>query len=305
MPSNPPKISIVVLNWNNSPDTLECLASVYDSKYPHFEVYLADNGSTDGSLEKIREAYPQATYVKNRANLGFAEGNNQAIVKAMAEGAEFIFLLNNDATIRNDLLDILVMAAKEHPQAAVFGPKIYFYDQPSTIWYGGGEWDPVQASFYHRDQWSDESEVEKRGIEPTSYICGCAFFIRSEAIRQVGLMEKKFFLNWEEIDWCWRIKKLGYRCLYVPQAKAWHKISKSFVGGKRGPMWSYFYWRNRLFWMERNLPKKEFLSLIFKTIIPQIKFLFLDAFGPEKKEARASLRGVFDYFCRRFGSGPF
>lgn len=302
MRSARPKIAVIILNWNNAPDTLECLASVYESKYPNFEVYVADNGSTDGSLAKIRKAYPQATYVENRVNLGFAEGNNRAIEKA--NDAEYIFLLNNDATIQKETLSLLEKAAKAHPNAAALGPKIYFYDAPSTIWYGGGEWNPHQASFYHRDQWLDESEAEKRGIEPTGYVCGCAFFAKMEAIRKVGLMEKRFFLNWEEVDWCWRLKKAGYECLYVPQAKAWHKISRSFLGGKRGAMWSYFYWRNRLLWMERNLPRKEYISLMFKVIFPQIRYLFRDAFGPEKDQARASLRGVYDYFTRRFGKGP-
>ncbi len=305
MRSNRPKISVIILNWNNAPDTLECLESVYASRHPSFDVFVADNGSTDGSLDKIRNAYPFANYIENKENLGFAEGNNRAIQAAMNNGAEYIFLLNNDAVLREDTLSLLEDAAEKYPEAAVLGPKIYYYDQPSVLWYGGGEWHPREATFFHRDANRDESEIEKRGVEPTGYVCGCAFFVRSDALRVVGLMEPRFFLNWEEVDLCWRFKKADYQCLYVPAAKVWHKISRSFIGGKRGPMWLYFYWRNRLFWMERNLPRQEYIRLIRKVILPQIRYLVRDALkGSEKKEARASLRGVRDYLFRRFGPGP-
>lgn len=302
-----PQIAVILLNWNNAPDTLECLASVYASKQVDFQVYIADNGSVDGSLEILQAAYPQAIYVENKENLGFAEGNNRAIVQAMANGADFLFLLNNDATIHPDTLALLSQEALKHPKAAALGPKIYLYDRPTTIWYGGGEWDASEASFFHRHAHIDEWECEKETTQITGYVCGCALFVRREAIEQVGLMDKRFFLNWEEIDWCFRFKKKGYLCLYVPEAKAWHKVSSSFIGGKRGPMWLYFYWRNRLLWMERNISKKEFFFLFRKVIFPQIQQLILRLKSPEKEEkkkAKASLQGVLHYFLRRFGPPP-
>lgn len=302
MPSNRPKIAVIILNWNNASDTIECLRSVYASSYPNFTVYVVDNGSTDDSLAAIKGAYPEAFYIENKSNLGFAGGNNRAIQEAEAD---YLFLLNNDAILHKEALDHLEKTAREHPEAGVLGPKIYYFDRPSTIWYGGGEWNPHQATLFHRDNNRDESEVEKRSPEPTGYVCGCAFFIRSDVVRQVGYMEERFFLIWEEVDWCWRVRRAGYECLYVPQAKVWHKVSASFDGGKAGPLWSYFYWRSRLLWMERNLSKREFASLLFKVIFPQIKFLIYDTFGPKKQSACAALRGVFDYCLRRFGPGPY
>ncbi len=302
MRSNRPKIGVIALNWNNAPDTLECLASVFSSDYPHFTVYVADNGSTDGSLEKIKAAYPQAIYIENKANLGFAEGNNRAIVAALKDGADYLFLLNNDAIVRSNTLSLLEAAAKAHPKSAALGPKVYFYDQPSTISFGGAEWSQYDASFLYRDIHKDESEVLKKDICPTGYVSGCAFFVRSSAVEKIGLMEPKFFLNWEEVDWCSRMLKAGYQCLFVPEAKAWHKISRSFTGGNKGPMWLYYYWRNRLLWMERNFTVKEYVSMLRTVVLGQIKSKIREAFlGPEKEKARASLKGVFDYCLRRFG----
>lgn len=307
MPSNRLDVSVIVLNWNNAPDTLECLSSVYASESVSLNVYVVDNGSTDNSLETIRNAYPQAIYVENQTNLGFAGGNNRAITAALEGDAEFLFLLNNDAVLKKDSLLLLKKAAQAQPQAAVLGPKIYYYDAPATIWHGGGDWDPSRASFYHLDWNCNEEDSSKSDVKRTGYICGCAFFIRANAVRRVGLMDERFFLIWEEIDWCWRFRKTGFECLYVPQAKCWHKISQSFIGGKRGPMWLYFYWRNRLLWMELHLPFKEFLRLNCKILWPEIKIHLRNAIRQpykERDEARASLRGVCDYFFRRFGPCP-
>jgi hypothetical protein len=304
MPSTPPDVAVIVLNWNNAPDTLECLASVYRSKDVSYSVYVADNGSSDGSLETIRAAFPQALYIENKANLGFAEGNNRAIAAAMEDGVPYIFLLNNDAVIHESALAQLKECADKHPQAAVLGPKVYFYNDPSTIWYGGGDWDPARASVYHHDWGVEDHEATKRVVEPTGYVCGCTFFARSTLLKTIGLMDPLFFLNWEEIDWCWRMKKAGYQCLYVPEAKAWHKISCSFEGGKKGALWLYFYWRNRLLWMERHLDRKEFFSLLREIVWPQIARLIRDSFSKDPKPARAALRGIFHYLRRRFGPPP-
>ncbi len=298
------EIAVIILNWNNAPDTLECLESVYKSKSVSFSVYVVDNGSTDDSLNTIRSAFPQAQYIKNKANLGFAEGNNRAIEIALKEKANYIFLLNNDAIIHEKTLSILRETAEKNPQAAVLGPKVYFYDKPSTIWYGGGDWDPARASVYHHDWGVEEHEATKTETESTGYICGCTFFARAEILKKIGLMDPRFFLNWEEIDWCWRMKKVGYCCLYVPEAKAWHKISRSFPDGKKGAFWLYFYWRNRLLWMERHLDRREFFSLLREIIWPQTIRLVKDACSKNPKPARAALRGIFHYLRRRFGPPP-
>ena len=306
MSSTPLDCSVIILNWNNAPDTLECLASVFASQGASFNVYVADNGSTDDSLNILKQAYPDVTYIANGANLGFAEGNNRAIQIALQAGAPFLFLLNNDAVIHPHTLHGLQQAALTYPSAAVLGPKIYYYDQPTTIWFGGGEWDPSLAACIYRDGNCEESSSRQK-IEKTGFASGCAFFIRASVISRVGLMDPRFFLNWEEVDWCWRIRKAGYDCLYVPQAKCWHKISRSFIGGSQGPMWLYFRWRNLLLWMELHLTRRERMKICIHSILPTMKTLLKMAFRNHKEErakARAALRGILDYLLRRFGACP-
>lgn len=296
-------IAVIVLNWNNAPDTLECLESVYRSicNSP-FKVYVVDNGSTDDSLPVLKEKVPQATFLRMNSNLGFAEGNNRAIIQAISDGAEYLFLLNNDAVIQEDTLTQLLQVAEKHPTACAIGPKIYFYDAPTTIWCGGGECDLSRAFCYHRDRGLEDSQATFHAVGETSYVCGCALFLRASHLQTVGLMDPRFFLNWEEIDWCFRMRRAGLDCLYVPEAKAWHKVSRSFIGGNRGLMWYYFYYRNRLLWMERHLPFKERWRIAKRILWPELRFRMQDRKSPT---TRGAFLGVRDYFLRRFGPGSF
>jgi GT2 family glycosyltransferase len=300
-------IAVIVLNWNNAADTLECLESVYLSKCDSpFQVYVADNGSTDDSLSLLKEKVPQASFLSLDCNLGFAEGNNRAIEQAIRDGAEYVFLLNNDAVIQEDTLSLLREEAVKNPSAAALGPKIYFYDAPTTIWCGGGECDLQAAFCYHRDRGLEDSQATHLTVGKTAYVCGCALFLRVSHIQAIGLMDPRFFLNWEEIDWCFRMRRAGFDCLYVPDAKAWHKVSSSFLGGNRGPMWYYFYYRNRLLWMKRHLSFKERCRIAKQILWPELQWRRKQLSNAlERPVGLAALLGVRDYFLGRFGPGSF
>ena len=292
-------IAVIVLNWNNAPDTLECLDSVYASQDPSYSVYVADNASTDSSLSAIQAAYPQATYLEMKENLGFAEGNNRGIRRAMADGAEYLFLLNNDAVVAKDTLAVFRQAAKRHPKAGAIGSAIYYYDDPATLWFSKTQWLKREGVHVSASRNLDQPA-------PTSFVSGCALFIRGSVVKTVGLMDPRFFLNFEEIDWCYQMRRCGFESLYVPGARVWHKVTKSFIGGKQGTMWWYFYGRNQLLWMEKNLSKQECLRLILQIFVPNILFVLQFAFKKDRRgmRIRAYLRGVWDYLTRRFGPGP-
>jgi GT2 family glycosyltransferase len=285
------KIAVIVLNGKSASDTHECLASVYASSDPNYAVYVADYGSTD-DLSKLKQAYPRAIYLDLGTNRGFAEGINQAIIRAIEDGADYLFLLNNNAIVKPDTLSILRQAAVDHPNAAALGPTIYFYDDPKTIWFGGARWDPAKSSFIHCNN-------ESKAIEKTGYVSRCALFAPVSLIRKVGLMDKRFFFNWEEIDWCSRMQRAGFDCLSVPEAKVWHKVS--LADGEGGPAWHYFDHRNRLLWMERNLTPKARWRIAIYSLWPEFKRLIVRSFGKDRQNERAAIKGTLDYLFRRFG----
>lgn len=245
-----PAIQIILLNWNGRDDTLACLESLRQLDYPAYHVILADNGSSDGSVAAIREAFPEVEIIENGANLGFAEGNNRGIARALESNAEFILLLNNDTVVDPGMLTALVQAAERMPRGGVYGPKIYFFDEPNKLWYAGGYWDARTLSFGEHGA-GEEDRGQFDTLAETDWVIGCAMFVRAEVFRAVGMLEPSYFLNNEEIDFCSRVRRAGHPCVYVPHARMWHKISVSF-GGEHSPMKEYFSARNRLLWAQRN-----------------------------------------------------
>lgn len=314
-------VYVVILNWNGRDDTLACLESVEQIDYPNFKVIVADNGSSDGSLDAIRQRFPGVQLIENRANLGFAAGNNSAIAHALESGAEFVFLLNNDTVVDPAILSAFVKAAERKPKGGVFGGKIYYYSKPETLWYAGGFWDAQTLSFgEHGAGELDRGQFDV--LTETGWVIGCAMFIRAEVFRSVGLLEPKFFLNNEEVDFCSRSLRAGFSCVYVPDARLWHKISVSF-GGEDSPLKEYFSARNRLLWAERNarpwlrlriyadsaraMMRRFILPLLGLRVRPPFTakgwwWSVRDAFCDPRN--RAASLGFRDYWLRRFGNCP-
>ncbi len=301
------KIGIVILQWNNSADTIACVHSVLEIDYPHFEIILVDNGSKVEERDAVQAAFPTLHMVQNEKNLGYAEGNNGGIREALKRGADYILLLNNDTTVDRGILRAFTTAAEENPDAGVFGAKIYYFDEPTVIWHAGGNVHLKTLRCYHEGCPQSDLDKKHEEIKETAYACGCALFVRKEAIEKTGLMDPTFFLLWEEIDWCYRIRSAGYRCLFVPKAKVWHKISRSFKGGNRGPAWQYFYFRNRLLFIERHIPWKRRLPFYTTTLLKEMAEIAWMTVHPRTPSStrslnRSALKGIRDYFRRRFNN---
>lgn len=313
------KITIVILNYNGLSDTLSCLESVFNIDYPNFEVIVVDNKSKICPLE-IKKRFPKTILILNQENAGFAEGCNVGIRRALENKADFVLLLNNDTVVERGILKGFLEASLKKPKGGIFGGKILRYSSFATIDHLGGMWSAKKAEFFSLGA-NDDSNKWKE-MQVVDYVCGCLFFIKKEVIEKIGFLEKKFFLLWEETDYCYRAKKAGFEVWTVPEAVIKHKISASFSGGKIHS--DYFFWRNRLLWIERNQSTKEKLSLL-KVIIPQtfnlckitaiksLELFFIKYFKPQKisekkvlnlLRKKASLRGVLDYFLRKFGPGP-
>lgn len=323
MLTNRPKIAVIVLNWNGKQDTLACLESLEKLSYSHYEVIIVDNGSSDGSPSAIRKNFPQHLLIENGRNLGFAEGNNVGIRTAMSHNADLFFLLNNDTIVAPDLLDRIVEMAASCPEAGIFGAKICRFDQRQIIDHLGGMWNRKNGTFTFVGMHCQEKEEEWQKPQEIDYVCGAGLAVKRNVIETIGYLDPRFFLIWEESDFCFRAHSAGFKVMTCPQAKLWHKISASFVGGKVHS--TYFWWRNRLLWIEKNCSFLERLSLYLRILIPDIlnilkkhmvaklrcrmgRFLRIKRNIETKNERfyknRAALHGVRDYLTRRFGKGP-
>ena len=320
-----PRVFIIILNWNGWRDTLECLQSVQKINYPNFHILVVDNGSTDESLVEIRRAFPDVALLETGKNLGYAGGNNAGITQALALQAEFVLLLNNDTIVDPNILTAFVEATYAIPAAGIFGAKSYYYSKPDTIWSLGGKWDKDTSEIMFISQ--GEIDTVASDVQPfeVDYVIGCALFCRAAMIQKLGMMEEAFFLNFEEMDWCYRSRSAGYLSYSVPGAKLWHKVSVSF-GGAESPLWKYFMTRNELLWASRHLSlpdRGRVTGKILRRIFPDFstgeagKYAFAQRLYWETSRYlrevnrrrhqpyyQAQFFGIMDFLRRRFGDCP-
>ena len=306
--SNNPSVAIVILNWNGKEDTCECLKSVARLKYRNYQVIVADNGSKDDSVKAISQRFPSTLIIENGDNLGYAEGNNRAISYSIEQNFDYVLLLNNDAIVDPQLLDSFMSVSEANPNAGVFGAKIYYLSEPQKIWFAGGKILPELITS-HEGFGDIDDGLAWEEVRSIDYACGCALLVKADVIKKIGMLESKFFLMWEETDFCCRSRAAGFECLFVPKALVWHKISASFKGGDEGYLQNYFMVRNRLLWIERNISFNERCDFYRRVFIPDINNYIRGCISPNsdsrrKLKSQVSLMAVRDYLLRKFGDCP-
>jgi hypothetical protein len=302
------KVFILILNWNSYEDTKKCLDSLKYLDYSNYEIIVIDNGSRDGSAEKIRKEYNEIKLIKNNANLGFAEGNNVGIRYAMERNADYVYLLNNDTIVDTAVLKELVNAAESDPKTGMAGSKIYFMDNPDVISFAGGGINWFRGRIYHigEDQ-KDEGQFNK--AMEVDYVTGCSLLVKREVIEKVGMMNPEYFRYVEETDWCVRAHRAGYKLIYVPSSILWHKYAAS-TGGP-SPISEYYDARNSLRFFIINSPggyKIASVFFFFTARIARTVKLIIKYFLGDRRAFRKILAmylGVFDFLGRKTGECPY
>jgi len=224
-------LSIIIVNYNTKQLTLNCLQSVYESVTDyHFEVILIDNDSKDGSVEAIRQAYPQVQLIANTENTGFSKANNQGM--RVSQG-RYVLLLNSDTVVEPDTFDIMLRFMDEHLEVGASGCKVVLpngsldkackrgFPTPSATFYyvsGLTRLYPhhPHINAYHR------GDLDENEPSPIDCLVGAFMLVRREVIDQVGMLDETFFMYGEDIDWCYRIQQAGWVNYYYPKAKITH-----------------------------------------------------------------------------------
>ncbi len=278
------KVSIVILNYKVCNLTLECVESVLKSDYKNLQVIVVDNNSNDGLDQKIKKF--RVEFIQNNDNLGYAGGNNVGIEKALKDKADFVFVLNPDTTIQNDTIKILVEGMQKY-NAGLANPKIYFSDS-KKLWFAGKKIDLANVLASHRGvdeedvgKYDDEEEIEDG--------TGAALMVKREVFETIGLFDERYFLYYEESDFCFRARKKGFKIMYLPKAVVFHANAKST--GLGSPLQDYFITRNRMLFASKFLPLRTRFALFREG---------LRNFGnPTRRLA------FFDFLTGNFGKGSF
>lgn len=273
------KTALIILHYKGEDDTKACLDSLRDSKIQNIDLSLivVANNPSASLVSDARTVYPELTLIENKENVGFAEGNNIGIRKALELQCEYIVLLNNDTLVSSDIISKLVTHANSQNSIGLISPKIYFAkgyeyhkerykenERGKVIWYGGGQidWQNVYASHYGVDE-VDIGQYDK--IRETDFATGCCMLIKRNVVEKIGFFDKKYFLYFEDVDYSIRAKKNGFRVLYFPEACLWHKNASS--SDKPGSsIHMYYQTRNRLYFGYKYAPFKTKKSLFFDSL---------------------------------------
>lgn len=268
---NGPKIGLVTVLYNEKEVLKDFFESLGKQRYRNFKLYVIDNSPTKEAFDeaqKLAELHNiDSEFIYNNANVGVAKGNNQGIVRSMKEGCEYTLLLNNDIVFDDSTIEKMVDYAQEHHEDMMV-PKIYYHGS-NKLWMAGGHISKLRGVAVHR------GDVEDRGqyntIEYIGYAPTCFMLIRNKLFEDVGLMDEKYFVYYDDTDFVYRANEAGYRIVYFPEATVAHKVSSS-TGGES--LFTLFYAnRNRIYFIKKNftLPYRvAALSSFYATKIAQL-----------------------------------
>jgi len=264
-----PRVSIIILNWNGLEDTAACLQSLKEITYPNYDVILVDNGSKGNDAKVLRETFGDHIYIiENDKNYGFAEGCNIGMRYALKNSApDYILLLNNDTTVAPDFLAEMVKIAESDPLIGIAGPKIYFYNESNKIQSAGGRIDWWRGKAILMGLFEiDRGQFEE--VKEVDWVSGCALLIKLDTIKRIGLLEPAYFTYLEETDWCARCKKAGYKVVYAPKAKVWHKGRMALDELYVLPL--YYTTRNRFLFMKKHATTPQFVSFFTQLVLREL-----------------------------------
>jgi GT2 family glycosyltransferase len=295
-----PLVIAIVLNWDRCDDTLECLKSLTESTYGNLQTIVLDCGSSGDSVARIRVAFPNVGVVEIVENHGYAGNNNVGIRMALQRGADWIFVLNDDTVVARDCVAELVKAGESDSRVGVVGPMVYHHDEPQIIQSAGGVlgpcWESLHLGMNERDRSFGE---EPRAVE---WVSGCGMLVRRDLIEEVGLLDERFFAYWEEVEWCLRAGKVGWRILHAPQARLWHKgVQRNY---RPAPTVTYYSTRNRLLTLAKHhAPLRVWIGACLQIARTVTSSAIRPKSGSTGSHRQAICRGVKDFILGRWG-GP-
>lgn len=284
------KVAVVILNWNGAELMKRFLPSVL--KYTKGRVYVADNASSDHSLEMLRKHFPDVRVVRLDQNYGFAEGYNQALASIEAE---YYILLNSDVELKSEWVTPMLEYMEAHPQVAVCQPKILSQLSPDSFEYAGASGGFLDALGYPYCRGRIFNTVEKdcgqyNNVMPIFWATGAAMMVRANIYKENGGLDGRFFAHMEEIDFCWRLRSRGYGIVCIPSSVVYH------VGGgtlpQKNPRKTFLNFRNNLYMLYKNLSDEQLNSVMRLRILLDI----LAAFQFLLKGEYGSFKAVFEAY---------
>ena len=302
-----PSVAVVILNFNTKYFLEKFLKSVVNSSYSNFQVYVADNASTDDSVKFIIDQYPQIKLIVLEKNYGFTGGYNRALKQI---SSDYYILLNSDVEVKSDWIEPMVELAEKTPNIGAIQPKILDYKNPSKFEYAGacGGYIDKYGFPFCRGRIFESLEVDLNQYDDEKEIfwaSGASMFVKADLYHKLGGLDEDFFAHMEEIDFCWRLHHHGYKVMVCPKSVVYH------VGGgtlqKSNPKKTYYNFRNGLILLIKNLPSNKLVPILFMRLlldhIAAYRWLFQGKYGDFFAVAKAHRHFVFrlSYWFKKRG----
>jgi GT2 family glycosyltransferase len=281
------KIGLVTVLYKSENVLPGFIRSISNQTHKDYHVYFIDNSPASNEvhlIENLTREFPlqKYTYIQNESNLGVAAGNNQGIKKSLEDGCDYILLLNNDIEFSQDfLLEKMVQYANQNNEDLLF-PKIYYFDS-KKIWLAGGRLNKFLGTVTHIGDLKEDRGQFNR-IKHFNYAPTCFMLISRKVFMEVGLMDERYFVYYDDTDFLFRAVKLGFRAIYLPALEVFHKVSSS-TGGVESLFSIFYLTRNRIYFLRKNFPFiHRIVPMLYTLITRWIRGI------PYKKEAKENLK---------------
>jgi GT2 family glycosyltransferase len=297
------RLAIVVVNWNGFADTSECLESIAPElgSAPGRSCIVVDNGSSDGSVERIREAFPWVRMVPLAQNCGYAGGCNAGMRVAVEEGVDFLLLLNNDAVVEPGSLGVMMSAALDprNHRYGMLNPIIVELRRPDHIWSAGGRVRLASCSIGNRRS----APADREQIAPCDFATGCCLLVRHQVVREIGMLDEGLFAYLEDVDWSLRARQAGWRSGVVAKARVRHRVSIE-EGGVTSSTQHYYNIRNRYIILRRFGSAGQIVSGTALHTLRCLALLGGQLIRGRVGKAAMTLRAIRDGILMRAGPAP-
>jgi GT2 family glycosyltransferase len=300
------RVAVVLVNWNGAADTLATLASLDRcagaasaaglAAGPEMRPIVVDNGSTDDSLARLRRERPGLEVVESGANLGFAGGNELGIRRALADpDVAWVLLLNTDVEVDPGFLAPLIAACAD-PGVGAAGPKIFYFNPPDRLWAAGGRLRIRETVTEEFGRGRPDGPRFSRPADVT-YLTTCCLLIPRDALERVGPLDRAYFVNVDDADWCRRALDLGFRLRYVPESRIWHKVAAA-SGGAYSPGKNFHTARSNAVYVRRHGGPAAWAAFLAANLVALpvawLRELRRGNAGAVTAKARGLLRGLLD-----------
>ena len=282
----------VIVNWNLAEETADCIHSLLAAGAQPGQIVVVDNGSTDGSAEKLSAQFGQKIQlILSQENLGFAGGNNLGIRHALTYSAEWVLLLNNDTVVAPNFFAEMKTAIQEQPNYPIIAPLIFYHGEPQRIWSLGDCLLP--GTLITRSLWrNQEVRPDLPAFVPVDFLNACCILVHHTVFARIDLLDTTFFMYAEDVDFCWRARRAGFKLGCWTRAHIWHKVARST--GVYHPARRYWQIRNQIQVYRRYANVWQYPLMLFFTLVRSLWLTTGDLRYGRKALATKTLSGWYE-----------